>query len=666
MKITFTDTSKAILDKYWLGLIFYGVIFAAAGLLVIQNNLIIFSDGEPLEEELLIIATGEKNIASKSAEIWFHGAFSSETNERLPWHNFEIDPAWEARDLIYLSYKGQPSRIKANIKQGVRLDFGSHPYSGKLTIKFKGSSKTIDLYSKEATARSIVLDPRLGLKDSPYYPLIIFSLFALGMCVASLRKIVDPRKIDTLVSGLLLLLSVYMSLSAFYPGVYTPDSGEQLYQALEGRYTDWHPPLMAWVWSILIGLTDSFTSLFFAHHIILLLAGFAWIGFFARLGFSRLALLVPLLLASPLLTNFSGVVWKDVGYAFSMLLAAGILANFTLSKRLTFFGIFSIFCLLVYAYGVRMNGVFAVFPLLYAMFFIVVKQKRRAISPLRIYFLAGSLAIFSVFLIVSGIFYFKDKIIDAEKSYAFQYVQLYDIAGISAISGGDYFPEYIKSFKGYDIEKIKNGYGHGSANNLIYSVEPLLPLSNDSLSQTELKSSWLASILHEPLAYLEHRWAVFSFLMEKKLYSQERVQSNEDRMSLFKRTNVNTDKINVVGVDFPGYLSSRRFINKTHSYALGSIIYSGWFWLSILIVQMVSCAFLEKSPFRFVLFTIALSGVLYILPYFVVSPASSFRYLYWGSISGAFGVLIVAAVLIQSTLNKIKSMLPDKKAVALT
>ncbi len=44
------------------------------------------------------------------------------------------------------------------------------------------------------------------------------------------------------------LASAVVSAWLFYPGMMSPDSVEQLAQAVTADFTDWHPPIMAGVW----------------------------------------------------------------------------------------------------------------------------------------------------------------------------------------------------------------------------------------------------------------------------------------------------------------------------------------------------------------------------------------------------------------------------------
>lgn len=43
---------------------------------------------------------------------------------------------------------------------------------------------------------------------------------------------------------------VGLLLSAYWPGAMMWDSFEQYHQTLSHRYVDWHPPIMAWIWSL--------------------------------------------------------------------------------------------------------------------------------------------------------------------------------------------------------------------------------------------------------------------------------------------------------------------------------------------------------------------------------------------------------------------------------
>ncbi|NBY19037.1 hypothetical protein EBQ74_02025 [bacterium] len=53
-------------------------------------------------------------------------------------------------------------------------------------------------------------------------------------------------------SFFLLVAGFLNALLTFYPGSMSPDSYDQLRQALTNHYNDWHPPVMAWFWRQLL------------------------------------------------------------------------------------------------------------------------------------------------------------------------------------------------------------------------------------------------------------------------------------------------------------------------------------------------------------------------------------------------------------------------------
>src|SRR5437016_233932 len=52
------------------------------------------------------------------------------------------------------------------------------------------------------------------------------------------------------------------NLAIWFPGESGPDSQSQYAQAVAGQFDDWHPPLMAWLWSILRLLADGDAPMF--------------------------------------------------------------------------------------------------------------------------------------------------------------------------------------------------------------------------------------------------------------------------------------------------------------------------------------------------------------------------------------------------------------------
>ena len=120
-------------------------------------------------------------------------------------------------------------------------------------------------------------------------------------------------------------LVLFITNFAFkYPGELTNDSIHQYAEALSGQYTDWHPPIMAWVWSLLLHIIAGPLAILTLH------LGLHWFGFaliadaLLCLGKPRSAWLALLSGAFPVFLFYNGQIIKDVGMASAMLVAFGL------------------------------------------------------------------------------------------------------------------------------------------------------------------------------------------------------------------------------------------------------------------------------------------------------------------------------------------------------
>lgn len=421
-----------------------------------------------------------------------------------------------------------------------------------------------------------------------------------------------------------------------------------------GSYNDWHPPAMAWFWSVLILITGQIESLMIFHLLILAGGAFYWARILEHIGCGVFAFIIPVILASPVIVNFSGVIWKDVGFAYVLLLASGIAGVAILNKRIYSFQFLAIVFLLAYGFGVRSNGIFAIIPIVIFVAWLMIAKANSKLSKIDIFCRISISTIAFVAILIVGMQYCVYDLLGSEKRYPIQYLELYDIAGVSSISKYDFFPEYVRQAGGYSIYRIKEEYEksisvYGNANNIFFSssadgAPPLILLNVDAVLQTQLRNSWLEAIIAEPIAYLKHRLSVFSFLMEKGFYSHEMPQDDASRVSVLKANMLDLKIIKFKNIHFPGVDGAKRFVLISFLWSQGAYIYNGWVWLSLLLVEFFLglTVFGKTSLGRIVVMTSS-SGLLYLLPYFIVAPASDFRYLYWTSIAASFTFLLVFA-----------------------
>src|SRR5450759_461592 len=114
-----------------------------------------------------------------------------------------------------------------------------------------------------------------------------------------------------------------LTLAIFYPGVMTYDAKFAYQDIARGVLGDWQSPVMTVLWGMIDPVAPGAASMF------LLIATSYWLGFgllalaLARRS-DRFALLLPLLALMPPAFVFVGIIWRDVLFATSWLLAAAI------------------------------------------------------------------------------------------------------------------------------------------------------------------------------------------------------------------------------------------------------------------------------------------------------------------------------------------------------
>ena len=108
-----------------------------------------------------------------------------------------------------------------------------------------------------------------------------------------------PWMWDALTAVLTLLVTAYI-VRVYFPGRANVDIASQARQALgQEPYSDWHPPLIAAIWELLIDLTGEIGSLFLLQAVVLFGAGWLLAVLIhrrtGRRALSLLGLLLPVL-----------------------------------------------------------------------------------------------------------------------------------------------------------------------------------------------------------------------------------------------------------------------------------------------------------------------------------------------------------------------------------
>jgi hypothetical protein len=279
----------------------------------------------------------------------------------------------------------------------------------------------------------------------------------------------------------------------FWPGILRPDSIIQMQQGIAGTYSDHHPPAMAFLWGIFNKLLDG-SGLMLAFHLALYWGAvnlYSTASKKPNLWFYICAILPPVLCYQPF-------VLKDIAFVNALLFACAFLYHYTIKqyrpKPLELAG-----WILIVFYGAaaKYQGIFAL-PWL-------------CLWLAKIYFTNSKKWLLNG-LIIYGVFFGFIEIFNrttSTPSHSWQYVKMYDIAGISLQLNQDLFPECVKRKNQYSFEKVRNLYNPRRVDDMAFNADSPLIKSEIADEREILWNTWWQIITNHPVLYLKHRGQVF-------------------------------------------------------------------------------------------------------------------------------------------------------------
>ena len=107
-----------------------------------------------------------------------------------------------------------------------------------------------------------------------------------------------------------MIIGALLTYLIFFPGLMSPDAYWQFQQAQTGHFNDWHPPIMAWLWSLINRFIPGPQG-FFILIILLYWGGFGLICTHCSHGTRKRFLAAVTLPYLPFLINFAGTIGKD-------------------------------------------------------------------------------------------------------------------------------------------------------------------------------------------------------------------------------------------------------------------------------------------------------------------------------------------------------------------
>ena len=399
------------------------------------------------------------------------------------------------------------------------------------------------------------------------------------------------------------------------PGQVSFDTVMELYQGRNSHQLTFDPWIVSW----LLGLADAVspgTGLFMLLDVAVLFSCLAALPLL-RARTSRWAVLaLGLVLLTPQIVNYQGIVWKDV--LFANLTVAGFVAlafglKWTARPRLSRAALIKALLLFAVAGLVRQNGLIAG-AVAVAVFGVVEGQRRGWLKGL-----ASGLAALAALLAVAfvlGIAIHPAKSDLKANAVGLRIVRHYDIVGAVArdpkVDLGPVPPQRAAVIRAeaprlYTPERIDT-----------LDDSPAITRALWQTPKAALASAWWGIVLHRPGLYLSHRLAVFDqLLLTPKL----------DRCVPV-----------VVGIDGPAEFrdalglkegTNRRdvFLSNYAAAFYPTPVFSHLLYV-ILAIALFAALATRRQPADLAVMGLLLSGLGFTASFFLISIACDYRYLY--------------------------------------
>jgi hypothetical protein len=419
-------------------------------------------------------------------------------------------------------------------------------------------------------------------------------------------------------AGAALLLAI-LSLEALWPGYALYDTVGQFRQALSGEYDDWHPPIMARLWTLLHGQFGGTGAPMLALQL-----GLYWLGFglvAEALAATRCwasAIAVLLLAASPLLLGWQGAILKDAQMLGALLAGFGIVAAYRLrDRRIPLLATLIVAILFGYALLVRANALFAVVPLIVFL------------APRPAGFIAKLLLIMPLSLgAIAAEPWINHHLLHARSTGVEKTQPLYDLAaiGIANPIGSPFTPAELATFRTKDCVKV---YFWDPLGDEVACGRQVSRLQGGT-EAGQLYRLWMAQIIAHPISYFRHRLGHWN--------STSRWLIPPGRLGAEPPAN---SELNDLGLVEPISLIAKQI---QHGGAIESGTPLGWpiLWLAIALMTAPLAWSRRNDPAAGLTVSLCVSSIGLEASFFVVSIASDLRYHLWSMTASALALILIA------------------------
>ena len=422
--------------------------------------------------------------------------------------------------------------------------------------------------------------------------------------------------------GLISIAFSIIALSSFYPGVMTWDSMDQLRQARAASYTDWQPPAMAFLWSLLTQIIDGPGGMLIFQFTLLWATALILYKWCIKEGyrFGVCFLILPIL---PWVMNFQFAIWKDVNMAYAWGLAIAICLYFKNHDKFPKVAATLVLTLFIFGALVRTNslsGTIFLFPFLCATIF-----KTKSIKSTVMLMILSCVVVISAHLSVVAL-------LGAQKANSVSYVMFDDVVALK-LKGVDIPTSFLSSQDMMTIEHCEYLDVHKIGAAFCLSDEKFASITKEHYQ--ELKTAWIGSVPKNFSTYISFRTDAFLNLIRSPslppyYYSEFHVINSPFKVGSGFRQPSTTE------------ILVEQYVETSSKLFPG--LYKPYFW--ILISFGLTLYFWLKSNLRpYALWFLPMSGLSYAISYLPITPASDFRYVYWLCYVTTLSIVIMINIL---------------------
>jgi len=407
-----------------------------------------------------------------------------------------------------------------------------------------------------------------------------------------------------------------LTLLVFYPGVMTYDARFVYEDIAKGFLGDWQSPVMTVLWSLIDPIAPGSGSMF------LLIVMIYWLAF-GLLAFTMArdsvwrAFVLLLLAVSPPAFVFVGIIWRDILFASTWLLAAALSfavadrdARLRVPTQAVALGLLALGVLL------RPNALIAA-PILVAC---IAWPEQFSWKRAAIIFVPAAVGLFALVQVVYyGAF-------GATRQHPLQTIMVFDLGGISHFTKQNQFPV---SWTAAETALLTTGCYRATEWDIYWRHEPcrfvMDRLERDKLfGSPTIVEAWKRAIANHPGAYLQHRAAfMWTFLTGAHLTMWTHDLDDPSKMAL---------------ADHSAFTALRML----HDALKPTPLFRAGPWLLICIAVCAFAWWRRNTPAGTFAIGVCGSAAVYMLTFFAVGVASDFRYAYWVVLASITGAVAVA------------------------